>query len=172
MKKIMFSFVRFVSSPWYLSHSDLPVSFIYYAYKWRLNFFHNAMGIIFCSFVKIITTHADTHAQIQKILFTWSNCCDCDYTSQLISRRQPQICHVAHVSSYTHILNITYTTTHNNMQIKSTKTHTNKHTHKQIHKDLYTILMFFWLHFLIFSISPISFFLCLMIFIYETAWNL
>ena len=33
-----------------------------------------------------------------------------------IFMRQPQICHTAHVPSYTHILTTTYTTSYNNTQ--------------------------------------------------------
>ena len=44
--------------------------------------------------------------------------------------------------------------------------------HKCVDKELYTILMFIWLHFSIFSISLISVIFCLMIVVYKSSWNL
>ena len=142
--------------------SDPPYSFINYADKSKFHFLHNAMMMIICSSVKIITTHTHTHTHKNTkffFFFTQSNCCNFHYTSWLGG--QPQICCVAHISSYTNILTITYTSTH-----------TIKHKynlHILTHKELYTILTFFWVYFFIFSIP---FFLCLMIVIYKTAWNL
>ena len=78
------------------------------------------------------------------------------HTATHISKNQPQIHCAAHVSSYTNIQTITYSTTHNNTQIYSA------HTYTHLHKELYKTLTSFWL-FRFFSISLISVFLCLMI---------
>ena len=83
------------------------------------------MMMIIYSFVKIIT--------VQKIFFyspkppsvPWFPL----HIATLTFSGQPQICCETHVSSYTHILMITYMTTHNNTQIQSTQTHT--HTQKK-----------------------------------------
>ena len=100
---------------YYMSHhhdiycnSDPPYSFFYYAYKSKLYFLRNAIMMIFCSFVKIITTQTYAHKYTKIIVAAHR-----PHTS----RRQPQINRAAHVSSYTHILNITYTNTHNDTQI-------------------------------------------------------
>ena len=49
------------------------------------------------------------------------------------SRRQIQIYRSAHISSYVHILNIAYTSTHNNTEIQSTRTHAYIYTHTHTH---------------------------------------
>ena len=108
--------------------SGPPYSFAFYAYKSKLYFLRNAMLMIFCSLVKIITTHTHTHTHthvyeyIKKqpknkffysvnLLQLWL------HIVSHTSRRQPQIYRVVHVSSYTYILDITYASTHNNTQI-------------------------------------------------------
>ena len=84
-------------------NSDPPYSSTYYAYKSKLYFRRNAMMMIFCSLVKIITTHTHTHTHThtthththterrahmkkkrKKFFFTWSICHYFGYTSCLI----------------------------------------------------------------------------------------
>ena len=49
-----------VSSPRYVLRSDSTYFFVYYSYKSKLYFLPNARTMIFCSLVKIITTHTHT----------------------------------------------------------------------------------------------------------------
>ena len=50
------------------------------------------------------------------------------YIASHTVRRQPQIYRALHISLYTHILNITYTSTQNNTFISLAQTHAHTHT--------------------------------------------
>ena len=89
--------------------ADHHTTLAYYAYKSKLYFLRNAM-MIFCSFVKT-TTHTHTHKyikkQIKNVFLGQPAATFWLHITSNTSRRQPQIYHAAHVSSYTHILYIT-----------------------------------------------------------------
>ena len=124
-------------------------TFSYYAYKSKLYFLRNAM-MIFCSIDS--SPHTHTHTRIYKekkyniflvnLSRLWL------HTASRTSWRQIKIYRAAHISSYIHILNITYTShtiirkynLHIHMRAHThTHTHTNKHeTHTHTHTHTHT----------------------------------